>query len=247
MVGEKVTRILKSLGLTEYEARAYIGLVSVGPTGAGELSEISNVPYSRVYDVLSKLERKGWIEVQSGRPTRYRAKPPSEALRLVQIEQEQEFKDASETILKELEPIYEQKAEMKKPDIWIIRGTRNLIGKIGEMFARARIEILITIPAPTKELAELRNFFPLLEAKNLRLRMLTSKKEQFAKKLRLTPSLEIRYREPLFGGGIIVDSREVLLVLGSDREKLGIWSDEVGLTKFAKEYFEYLWEDSRVT
>jgi sugar-specific transcriptional regulator TrmB len=246
MLSEKVARTLKNLGLTEYEARAYTGLVSVGPTGAGELSDTSNVPYSRIYDVLSKLERKGWIEVQSGRPTRYNAKSPSEALRLAQIEHEQEFKEASETILKELEPIYEQKAEMKKPDIWVIRGTRNLIGKIGEMFARAQIEILITIPILTKELAELQNFFPLLEAKNLKLRMLTSKKGRFAKKLRSVPNLEIRYREPLFGGGIIVDSREVLLVLGDARERLGIWSDEVGLTKFAKEYFEYLWKDSKV-
>lgn len=243
---EKVARTLKNLGLTEYEARAYTGLVSVGPTSAGELSDTSNVPYSRIYDVLSKLERKGWIEIQSGRPTRYKAKSPSEALRLAQIEQEQEFKEASETILKELEPVYEQKAEMKKPDIWVIRGTRNLIGKIGEMFARAQIEILITIPTLTKELAELQNFFPLLEAKNLKLRMLTSKKGRFAKKLRSAPNLEIRYREPLFGGGIIVDSREVLLVLGGARERLGIWSDEVGLTKFAKEYFEYLWKDSKV-
>ena len=244
MMSEKVARTLKNLGLTEYEARAYTGLVSVGPTSARELSDISNVPYSRIYDVLSKLERKGWIEIQSSRPTRYRAKSPSEALRLAQIEQEQEFKEASETILKELEPIYEQKAEMKKPDIWVIRGTRNLIGKIGEMFARAQIEILITIPTITKELAGLQSFIPALDVKSLRLKLLTSKRKGLVSKLRSLPSLEVRYREPLFGGGVIVDGREVLLLLGSKEEKLGIWSDEIGLVKYAKEYFEYLWKDS---
>jgi sugar-specific transcriptional regulator TrmB len=67
--------------------------------------------------VLSKLERKGWIEVQSGRPIRYRAKPPAEAIRLSKIEQEERFKEASDTIMEELEPLYEQKAEVKKPDI----------------------------------------------------------------------------------------------------------------------------------
>lgn len=246
MTDEKVARTLKGLGMTEYEARAYIGLVSSGPTTAGDLSATANVPHSRIYDVLSKLERKGWIEVQSGRPTRYQAKPPSEALRLTRLEREREFRGASETVLKELGPVYEEKAEMKKPDVWVIRGTRNLIGKIGEMFARAEAEVLVSVPALTKELAELKSFFPALTAKKLKLRLLTSKRGRLARKLRSVPNLEVRYRKPLFGGGVIVDGREVLLLLESSGEKLGIWSDEVGLAKYAKEYFEYLWKDSKV-
>jgi sugar-specific transcriptional regulator TrmB len=243
---EKATRTLKDLGLTEYETRAYIALVSGGPTTAGNLSKLANVPYSRVYDVLSKLERKGWIEIQSGRPVRYRAKPPAEAIRLSKIEQEERFKEASDTIIEELEPLYEQKAEVKKPDIWVIRGGRNLLGKIGEMLARAQVEILISTPTLSKELLELRSFVPLLQVKNLAVRIITAEKTS-AKKLGRIPNLGVRYRKPLFGGGIIVDGKEVLLLLASGGEKLGIWSDEVGLAKFAKEYFEYLWKDSRTS
>ena len=245
MPTEKVLRTLKELGLTEYETRAYIALVSGGPTTAGDLSQLSNVPYSRIYDVLSKLERKGWIEVQSGRPIRYRAKPPAEAIRLSRIEQERKFKEGSDAVMKELEPLYEQKAEVKKPEIWVIRGDRNLIGKIGEMLARAQVEVLISTPTLVEELSELQSFAPVLEAKNLAIRIITSEKTSSTKKLGHVPSLEIRYRKPLFGGGIIIDGKEVLLLLASRGEKLGIWSDEVGLTKFAKEYFEYLWKDSR--
>lgn len=242
---EKVLRTLKELGLTEYETRAYIALVSGGPTTAGDLSRLSNVPYSRIYDVLSKLERKGWIEVQSGRPIRYRAKPPAEAIRLSRIEQERKFKEASDAVMKELEPLYEQKAEVKKPDIWVIRGDRNLIGKIGEMLARAQVEVLISTPTLVGELSELQSFTPVLEAKNLAIRIITAKKTSSTKELGHVPNLEIRYRKPLFGGGIIIDGKEVLLLLASRGEKLGIWSDEIGLAKFAKEYFEYLWKDSK--
>jgi sugar-specific transcriptional regulator TrmB len=136
---------------------------------------------------------------------------------------------------------------VKKPDIWVIRGDRNLIGKISEMLARAQIEILISTPTLVKELTELRSFSPVFGAKNLSLRIITAEKTSSTKKLESMPNLEVRYRKPLFGGGIIIDGKEVLLLLASRGEKLGIWSNEVGLTKFAKEYFEYLWKDSRTT
>lgn len=243
MVSEKTMNALKELGLTEYETRAYVGLVSAGPSTAGDLSETSELPHSRIYDVLSKLEKRGWVESQSGRPARYRAKPPSEALRLVKIKQNEKFKEASETIQQELKPLYEKKGEVEKPEVWTIRGNQEILGRIEEMFADAEIEILITIPTFPDEFSDLKDFIPLLETKNLDLRLLTSVESQLTRELDSKSFVDVRIREPLFGGGVIVDGREVLLVLKSGGSSLGIWSDEVGLARFAKEYFEYLWED----
>ncbi len=242
MISEKLLGTLKGMGLTEYEARAYTILASAGPSTAGDVSALANVPYSRVYDILSKLARRGWVEVQPGRPARYRARSPAEAIRLTKIEQDRKFKEASEVVVKELEPVYEQKAEAKKPDIWVIRGERSLLSRIREMLARAQVEALITLPTVTKELARLEPLLPILGAKNLALRVLTVEKLKLKPTL---PNLEIRHRKPLFGGGVIIDGKEALLLLMSGEEKLGIWSDEVGLAKFAKEYFEYLWKDAR--
>lgn len=246
MLPEKTLRLLKDLGLTEYEARTYTALVSGGPSTAGGLSEAANVPYSRIYDILSRLERRGWVEVQSGRPTRYKAKPPAEVIRLLRIEQEQRLKETGEEIVKELEPLYEQRAEARRPDIWVIRGERNLGGKVGEMLARARVEVLVSLPVLPREFLEPSTISPLLAAKNLTLRMITSEKGKHINKLKAIPNLEVRFRKPLFGGGVIVDGNEVLLLLASAGEKLGVWSNEVGLAKYAKEYFEYLWKDSKV-
>ena len=38
------------------------------------------------------------------------------------------------------------------------------------------------------------------------------------------------------------------LILGQEDETMGlaIWSDHVGLAKFAKNYFEYLWADTNL-
>ena len=53
--------------------------------------------------------------------------------------------------------------------------------------------------------------------------------------LKAISNLEVRFRKPLFGGGVIVDGNEVLLLLASTGEKLGVWSDEVGLELVRRE------------
>ncbi len=49
----------------------------------------------------------------------------------------------------------------------------------------------------------------------------------------------------MFGGGVVVDSREALLLLGEDKTTLVIWSNHIGLVKFARDYFQYLWETAK--
>lgn len=247
MVSEKTKNTLKDLGLTEYETRAYIGLVRAGPTTARDLSEASEVPHSRIYDILSKLEKRGWVESQSGRPARYRAKSPSEALRLFRIKQEENLKEASEIIEKELEPLYEKGGGMERPDVWTIRGEKEILSRIEEMFTSAEIEILISIPSLSGKFSRFKDFLPILKTKDLDLRVLTSERNELTEELENISNIETRYREPLFGGGVIVDGREALIVLESGGRVFGIWSDEIGLTKFAEEYFEYLWAEARDT
>lgn len=243
---EKAHRLLREFGLTEYEARTYCALVLNGPSTAGELSKLANVPYSRIYDILSRLEERGWVEAQASRPSRYRPRDPAEVVKIITTEEEKRLKEAGEALLKELEPLYSKKAEAKRPDVWVIRGGKNILNKIGEMLTRAGIEVLLSLPNVPQEISDLIPYLSLLETKNISIRILMPEKLKL-RGLELPRKLEIRRRENLFGGGVVVDGREVLLILGSGSELLGIWSDEIGLARFAKEYFEYLWKDSKVS
>jgi len=74
---------LKEFGLNSYESKLWIALLSRGVSTAGELSDISNVPRSRAYDVLESLEKKGFIIVKVGKPIKYLAVPPSEVVERV--------------------------------------------------------------------------------------------------------------------------------------------------------------------
>ena len=71
---------LKDFGLNSYESKLWIALLSRGVSTAGELSDISDVPRSRAYDVLESLEKKGFIVVKVGKPIKYLAVPPAEVV-----------------------------------------------------------------------------------------------------------------------------------------------------------------------
>jgi hypothetical protein len=55
---------------------------------------------------------------------------------------------------------------------------------------------------------------------------------------------EVRVRDHMFGGGVIVDSKEAMLFLGEEKPTLVIWSNHIGLVKFARDYFQFLWNSS---
>ena len=74
---------LKDFGLNSYESKLWIALLSRGVSTAGELSDISNVPRSRAYDVLESLEKKGFIIVKVGKPIKYLAVTPTEVVERV--------------------------------------------------------------------------------------------------------------------------------------------------------------------
>ena len=74
---------LKDFGLNSYESKVWVALLSRGISTAGELSDIANVPRSRSYDVLESLEKKGFVVMKLGKPIKYIAVSPNEAIERV--------------------------------------------------------------------------------------------------------------------------------------------------------------------
>ena len=80
VINKKFMNKLKDFGLNSYEVKIWAALLSRGISSAGELSDISNVPRSRAYDVLESLEKKGFIVMKIGKPLKYIAVPPQEVI-----------------------------------------------------------------------------------------------------------------------------------------------------------------------
>jgi len=242
---------LQEFGLTNYEIRSYTSLLEIGPATASELSEASDVPYSKIYEVLGSLEKKGWVEMEHGRPSKYYPKPPSVAMEIARSQLENSLKTNEALILGELQPLYEKKGVRERPDIWIVRGDFNVLARIRETLEHVQKEILAAVPAIPDSVAEM--LIPMVKSiaeRGVKVQLMTMKQPTSETMTKLANFCEVRAREQMFGGGIIADGREVILLLGQEGCEgaigLAIWSDHIGLAKFAKNYFEYLWSDSTV-
>ncbi|MET1124005.1 MAG: helix-turn-helix domain-containing protein [Archaeoglobaceae archaeon] len=73
---------LKTFGLSEYEARALIALLSRGSMTAREISEVSGIPRTSVYDVMNSLMMRGLVE-SFGKPVRFKALPADEIIKIL--------------------------------------------------------------------------------------------------------------------------------------------------------------------
>jgi sugar-specific transcriptional regulator TrmB len=248
-ISDVARRSLQQLGLTDYEIRSYTSLLEIGPATASELSEGSGVPYSKVYEVRGSLEKKGWIEMEHGRPSKYYPKPPSVAMDIARSQLETAFRTNETLVLGELQPLYEKKGVRERPDIWIVRGDFNVLAKVRETVEHVQKEILAAVPALPDSVADA--LIPLVKTivdRGVKVQLMTMKAPMSETMTKLSKLCEVRVREQMFGGGIIADGREVILLLGQESDEalsLAIWSDHIGLAKFAKNYFEYLWADSK--
>ncbi len=244
-VGEETRKVLRELGLTVYESAVYLSLVEKGVMRASEVSESANVPFSKVYEVLNRLEAKGWVDIERGRPSRYFAKSPVEAFEAAKLKYEQKTHIWQRTVTEELQPLYEKRELREKPDIWILRGETSVLTKLQEMLHQARSQAMIAAPWFARNLAE--KALPLLaglKLSNTEVMIMVDGDPEEWKLETLKNHAEVRLRGNLFGGGVIVDGKEALLFLGEDKPSLVVWSNHLGLVKFAKDYFQHLWNSS---
>jgi len=144
---EATVKALRELGLTEYETAAYLSLVEGGQISASDVSSRSKVPYSRIYDVLGRLEEKGFIQVQRGRPTIYIAKAPTEVARLVRMAWEDKIETASSIVVNELQPRFEREVQASSRDVWLMHGRAAILAKALEMLESARDEVKLSVPS----------------------------------------------------------------------------------------------------
>ncbi|MCL2359227.1 MAG: hypothetical protein LBH74_00080 [Nitrososphaerota archaeon] len=243
---EETRSTLREMGLNAYEIDSYLVLLDSGEMTAMEISRQANVPYSKTYEVLNSLKEKGWIKSGESRPFKYYPVPPLEAARSTKLRLEGKYVCWESILAETLQPLYEKRELVERPDMLILRGQQAALTKIEEIFKKASVEIMVAAPEFAKPLIMLAE--PLLGSglkKSVTMKLMAAgRKEdwQFIKKYAGLGALRIR--DHMFGGGIIADGKEAMLFLGEDKPSLVIWSNHVGLVGFAREYFQFLWDSS---
>ena len=68
MTDQKTIDLLQKLGLTFYGAKAYATLMTTGTATPSILATEAEIPRSRIYEVIQRLEEQKWVTVEKGRP-----------------------------------------------------------------------------------------------------------------------------------------------------------------------------------
>ena len=144
---------LEDIGLNMYERKIYSALLGRGISTAGELSEMTNVPRSRAYDVLESLAEKGFVVIKSSQPMEYVSIPPQQAIENMKAQHQEDLEEKlakldtmkeSEAVT-ELEELYDQGVELVDPAEMSgsLKGSRQVNQHMGTMFKDAEESIKI--------------------------------------------------------------------------------------------------------
>ncbi len=127
---------LRELGFSQYEASCYMALISKYPTNGSQLSKLSGISRSRIYDVLRKMVKKEMVvEVESGL---YAPLPPDELV--------SRLKSRFNSNIKAFEDQLQESAQEKTYEfIWTIRGYMNVIKKASEMIQKSKKELYVRL------------------------------------------------------------------------------------------------------
>jgi sugar-specific transcriptional regulator TrmB len=246
---------LKPLGLSDYEIRVFLTLIEIGPTNYRILVKESNVPTGKIYQVLSTLESKGFIEVVRGKPKLFRATEPKKAFRrrLRQIEDDYldlEFKIREQ--LKNLELEYSQRYDSTQGTLTdVIVGSNAFESLIKENLLRAEDEVLV-FPSELISRLHLEESIKDLELKGVKINAISLS-------LPVTyNAISGRHSDELLGLGvstrvleagqpkyIMVDSKSVSLLLDSYEQETCVQIQSPALCRVLRESFIQKWEKNR--
>lgn len=260
---EFLSRLRKIFDLNLYEAKVWTALLSRGTSTAGELSNISDVPRSRTYDILESLEKKGFIIMKIGKPIKFVALKPEEVVERVKRNMIVEAQDKSkrldqlkkDEILEELSSLYTNGIKFVEPSdlSGSLRGRQNMYNHLDMMMRTAEktITLVTTAEGLNRKLEALMPAFEKAKRRGVKIRIAAPIDEtnyEVAKDVSKVAELKDSSHMGLSGRFAIVDSEQVMFMLLDDKTihpnyDVGVWLSTEFLAQSLEQMFEISWKE----
>ncbi|MEA2070578.1 MAG: helix-turn-helix domain-containing protein [Asgard group archaeon] len=253
---DEVIKDLKKFGFTDYQAKIYTHLVSLGVATASEISQVSKVPSNKVYSEIKKLEERGLVLVQESDTStnRYRPRSPETVIKDLR----NEYENSLDSIEDKLQVLHERTKKTYVPEMWILRGQQAVFSKIKEMLQAAKKTVCIGIDTPFD--LHLYGIDQLIREKSDELEeiYILSGKEGIdnpgeVKVLEdLMNFVQIGISDDFHAIWVIIDSKEILQGAYAQLEggiELGImatWSDNKSFAELWDRFSDSLWANSEL-
>jgi sugar-specific transcriptional regulator TrmB len=136
--------MLQELGLKEYEAKCFVALSRLPRGTAKDISEVSDVPRTRVYDAARVLESKGLVEVQHTKPQEFRAVDIEEATATLEGEYRERMTKL-EDALEEMTPVQTEDSTGRDHEVWTLSDSTAISNRLCQLVRESTDDVLLVI------------------------------------------------------------------------------------------------------
>jgi len=259
---EFLSQLRKIFDLNLYEARVWTALLSRGVSTAGELSNISDVPRSRTYDILESLEKKGFIVMKMGKPIKFIALKPEEVVDRVKrnlvINAQEKSKRLEElkgdNVLDELNGLFENGVKFVEPSdlSGSLRGRQNMYNHLDMMVRNAEKNVVITTTEEglNRKMETLMPTFEKAKKRGVNIRIaapITDGNIKIAKDLARVADIKDTKGSNMHGRFAIVDSSQLMFMLIDDKTvhpnyDVAVWLTTEYFAKAMEQMFDLAWD-----
>ncbi|MDP1695957.1 MAG: helix-turn-helix domain-containing protein [archaeon] len=259
---EFLSRLRKIFDLNLYEAKVWTALLSRGVSTAGELSNISDVPRSRTYDILESLEKKGFILMKIGKPIKFVALKPEEVVERVKrnlvVSAQEKSKRLEQLkgdeVLNELSSLFTNGIKFVEPaDLsGSLRGRQNLYNHLDMMIRNAEesITFVTTADGLNRKLEALLPAFEKAKKRGVTIKIAAPLNEgnaKIAKEFAKVAEIRDTGSSGINGRFAIIDSEQVIFMLLDDKTvhpnyDVAVWISTEFFAKTLENMFQQPWK-----
>jgi len=246
MVNEHALTVsLEEFGLSKYEAQAYVSLIAKGTISAGELAYYSEIPRTKIYPTLLKLEKKKLAIISKSKPIMCTAIAPEDAFDGIIHEQINKV-NAMNTLVSNLKMANEEsrKSRGSEEKRYFELSANNVLAQLQTMIEGSKSSIKIMVDQwGFGLLAECKEQLLTVVRRNLDVKVLVLPTQICSESYRTIPDgVEIRASE-ITQNCFIFDETELLMV-NNENGKGAIFSSTEILGINQEKIFSNVWKNS---
>ncbi|MCH8916154.1 MAG: TrmB family transcriptional regulator [Thaumarchaeota archaeon] len=246
MVNEHALTVsLEEFGLSKYEAQAYVSLIAKGTISAGELAYYSEIPRTKIYPTLLKLENKKLAMISKSKPIMCTAIAPEDAFDGIIHEQINKV-TAMNTLVSNLKKASEEsrKSRGSEEKRYFELSVNNVLAQLQTMIEGSKSSIKIMADQwGFGLLAECKEQLLSVLRRNLDVKVLVLPTQICSESYRTIPEgVEIRASE-ITQNCFIFDETE-LLMINNNNGKGAIFSSNEILGSNQEKVFSNIWKNA---
>ena len=259
---EFLSRLRKIFDLNLYEAKVWTALLSRGVSTAGELSNISDVPRSRTYDILESLEKKGFVVMKLGKPIKFVALKPNEVVERVKrnlvVDAQEKSKRLEQLkgdeVLEELTNLFTNGVKFVEPaDLTgSLKGRTNMYNHLDMMIrsAEKNVTLLTTDEGLNRKFEALLPAFEKARRRGVSIKIgapINAANVKVAKDMAKVAEVRDTSGKALNGRFAVIDSAQLMLMLLDDKTvhpnyDVAVWLSTPYLAQSMEQMFNSAWD-----